>query len=83
MMLIEMQANTTFARHHHQHSDEAVFLLEGYLEYEFSNSEVHILSETSSLSIILPKNVFHSVKSGPQGALYLEIINGPFVKQVT
>ena len=78
-----MQPNTVFARHQHHHSDEAVFLLEGYLEYELSNSEVCILSETSSRSIILPKNVLHSVKSGPQGALYLEIINGPFAKQIT
>lgn len=79
-MLIEIRPNAVFPRHQHHHSDEAVFLLEGSLEYELDNTVVYILSESSSRSIILPKNAFHSVKSGPNGALYLEVINGPFIK---
>jgi len=80
MMLIEIQSNTIFERHQHYHSDEAVFLLEGKLEYELDDGTIYILSETSSRSIILPMNSFHTVKSGPNGALYLEVINGPFTK---
>jgi len=80
MMLIEIQPNTIFARHQHCHSDEAVFLLEGSLNYELDNGTVHMLSESSSRSIILPMNSFHSVKAGPNGALYLELINSPFTK---
>jgi len=81
MMLIEIQPQISFSRHRHSHSDEVVFLLQGSLEYELSNGTVHILSEKSSRSIIIPMNCLHSVKSGQNGALYLEVISGPFTKK--
>ena len=81
MMLIEILPDTLFARHEHRHSDEVVYLLEGSLKYQLDNNENHTLSDSSTRSIILLKGIFHSVQSGPNGALYLEVINGPFTKQ--
>lgn len=82
MMLIEILPDTHFARHSHEHSDEVVYLLEGSLKYGLVNDEVQMLSESGSRSIILLKGAAHSVKSGPDGALYFEVINGPFSKKV-
>jgi cupin fold WbuC family metalloprotein len=81
MMLIEILPDTCFACHNHVHSDEVVYLLEGSLKYSLDNGKVHTLSDSTTRSIILLKGVAHSVKSGPNGALYLEVINGPFCKQ--
>lgn len=81
MMLIEILPDTYFARHEHKHSDEAVYLLEGSLKYQLNNDEVYTLSDLSTRSIILSKGTSHSVRSGSNGALYLEVINGPFAKQ--
>lgn len=81
MMLIEILPDTLFARHEHRHSDEAVYLLEGSLKYELDNDEVYKLSDSSDRSIILQKGASHSVQSGSNGALYLEVINGPFIKE--
>lgn len=82
MMLIEILPNTYFERHTHNHSDEAVYLLEGNLKFQLDNDEVHVLSNSLARSIILLRGSSHSVESGPNGALYLEIINGPFTKTV-
>jgi len=82
MMLIEILPNTYFERHAHTHSDEAVYLLEGSLKYQLDNEEVYMLSDSLARSIILPIGTFHSVESGSKGALYLEIINGPFKKRL-
>jgi len=82
MMLIEILPDTYFARHEHMHSDEAVYLLEGSLKYQLDNDEVHTLSNSSTRSIILLKGTSHSVHSGLNGALYLEVINGPFNKPI-
>ena len=81
MMLIEILPDTLFARHEHRHSDEAVYLLEGSLKYELDNDEVYKLSDSSTRSIILLEGTSHSVQSGSNGALYLEVINGPFIKE--
>jgi cupin fold WbuC family metalloprotein len=82
MMLIEILPDTHFVRHDHGHSDEAVYLIEGSLKYELDYDEVHTLSDSASRSIILLKGTSHSVQSGPNGALYLEVIAGPFTKQI-
>lgn len=78
MMLIEIMPHTRFPEHEHPLSDELVFLLEGQLDYCFKDGSANRLSATSSRSIILPMGVAHSVVSGPGGALYLEVICGPF-----
>lgn len=78
MMLIEIMPNTRFPEHEHSLSDELVFLLTGQLDYCFKDGSANSLSEISTRSTILPMGIPHSVVSGPEGALYLEIICGPF-----
>lgn len=80
VMLIEIKPDTDFNRHSHKNSDEMVYLISGSLTYHFDNDESSILSEGSAFSIIIPKGCYHGVSSGPSGALYLEVINGPFIK---
>lgn len=81
MMLIEIMPNTTFDSHKHSHSDEAVFLLEGSLEYELDSGELYKLSRAGARSLILPMGCLHRVKSGEDGAMYLEVIGGPFKRE--
>ena len=80
VMLIEIKPDTDFKRHSHTNSDEMVYLVAGSLAYHFDNDESSILSKDGTFSIIIPKGCCHSVRSGPDGALYLEVINGPFIK---
>ena len=80
MMLIEILPDTHFAHHAHRDSDEAVYLLEGCLKYELDNDDARILSDSLFRSIIIPKGTSHSIKSGSKGALYIEVISGPFTK---
>ena len=78
VMLIEIKKDIIFEYHAHTHSDEVVFLIEGKLSYKFLEDKEIILEKGSIISMIIPQNIFHKVISGPEGAIYIEIINGPF-----
>jgi cupin fold WbuC family metalloprotein len=80
MMLIDMAPHTVFPVHKHTGSDEAVYLIEGSLLYEFKSKTASFLSTDGLRSIFIPAGLDHSVQTTSAGALFLEFISGPFVE---
>ena len=81
MMVIDIMSNSNYGMHLHQDSDEIAILIKGRLQYRFGDGSSKILEINGQQSIIIPKGVKHSVQSGEQGAQYIEIIKGPFIKK--
>lgn len=78
MMLIRMKSNTNFKLHSHSKSDEIAIVVEGRLTYNYESGASITLEKGSQSTIIIGKNEKHSVHSGPEGALFIEIIRGPW-----
>ena len=83
VMLIKMANNNKFSYHKHMHSDEFVILIDGDLRYTFEDDSIHHLSKNDKCSLIIPRGKSHSVSSGKKGALFIEVIRGPFKKENT
>ncbi len=81
VMLIRMEKNNKFSFHKHMHSDEFVILMEGDLTYTFEDESIISLYEDGNISLIIPCGVIHSVSTGKKGALFVEVIKGPFKKE--
>ena len=79
VMLVELKSLCTYPFHAHNHSSEFVHLISGDLFISYMDSSIPIhLSSTSTTSVLTESNRFHKVESGADGAIYLEVILGPF-----
>jgi len=79
MMIIDIMPNSHYGMHSHQDSDEIAILKKGELQYIFEDGSSKYLDMNGQQSIIIPKGLKHSVRSGKRGAQYIEIIKGPFI----
>ena len=78
-MLVEIQPDTFFRYHKHS-SDEFVLVLRGCIQIlELPEGKRLFRPDTLSGGII-PAGTVHAVQAGLEGALYLEVIRGPFVR---
>ena len=78
VMIIQMKPKTNFKLHSHEKSDEVAIILEGLITYKFETGANITLAKGAQSTIIIGKNEKHSVHSGPEGALFIEIIRGPW-----
>ena len=83
VMMIEFLPSTFYDFHCHQESDEFVMLYRGQVEYNFRNGIKYILSNEDTKSIIIPRYMFHSVLSGLNGAIIIEVSKGPYTESST
>ena len=83
VMMIEFLPYTFYDFHCHPNSDEFVMLFKGQVEYNFKNKENCILSMDDIKSIIIPQYTFHSVLSGLNGAIIIEVSKGPYSQSST
>ena len=80
MMVVDLQANASYKSHNHPKSDEIIILLSGQLTIHFEENSICSLSVEGTQSLIIPQGENHSVSCGSNGARYIEIIKGPFLK---
>jgi len=90
LMLISLKPCLEYPVHRHLDGDECLILMQGELSVDLYdhafNLEKHIYisplssKESDELAILLKKNQWHSVKSGSEGATFIEVKPGPFDK---
>ena len=88
LMMIRLKPGDFYPPHRHLDGDETLILMEGELSVTFYEEslkpeETLILSSLSSnhsdeVAILVSKNHWHSVQSGENGAIFIEVKKGPF-----
>ena len=74
VMLIYMEANNQYPKHKHTNTEEF------YIVLAISMSAS---GGSNSMSIVIEKNTWHSMTSGPNGVKFFEVRSGPFLKENT
>lgn len=89
VMFIRLASNTVYPSHLHLVETEWYVLLEGDLFITLSGSHsdklqrLHMSRSGDYMSLSIDPNVAHAVESGPDGAIFLEVREGPFVRSNT
>ena len=81
VMLVEILPETFFRYHEHR-SDEFVLILRGSIQILEKGSSTRHLSANKVSGGIVSAGIVHAIKAGGEGALYLEVIRGPFIKSL-
>jgi len=79
VMLVEIKPNTFFRYHSHE-SDEFVFVLSGSIRVLQEHGPARDFSSNEIMGGIISAGTVHAVQSEHSGAMYLEVIRGPFLK---
>lgn len=90
VMLIYMEANNHYPKHKHTNTEEFYIVLDGDMQVDVWN-KFDVCSTISmstngglnSMSIVIEKNTWHSMTSGPSGVKFFEVRSGPFLKENT
>ena len=85
VMLIGMPEDKEYPAHRHNDSDESITITQGDLyislhDVDGSLLNTYHLSPGANISLLIKKQQWHSVKSGENGASFLEVKRGPFDK---
>ena len=85
-----MEANNHYPKHKHTNTEEFYIVLDGDMQVDVWN-KFDVCSTISmstngglnSMSIVIEKNTWHSMTSGPSGVKFFEVRSGPFLKENT
>jgi cupin fold WbuC family metalloprotein len=89
VMFIRLAPNITYPPHLHLVETEWYVLLDGEMfvtsiaDGESDERRHHMSRSSGFVSIAIDPNVTHTVESGPVGATFLEVRQGPFVRSNT